>query len=337
MNRFETTICRSLVLIGFFIQFGKPHAAFAQGFGDAFEEDEESSGELNEAEQAEMELILKLEACKETPETAECQEFFIQYGEDLGVDLDQYILKEEPVQEVETQTEVEQVEIEQESDGAPTKIVDWNTNLRNPDDVRSYYNQSKSAVSLGYGYVANNPMVTRLAYVAESRYNLGKVQVYGSFRYYPDLGSNDLKGLTVKLVEIGNNRSSQSNFEQPVEKVLLGVSAGIEVPLLYLGGINARGSMLSAFGGIGMMTAKKYYAFSDNEVVSLRYTGQTARVPLNVGVRHEMHGLNKSLGILTTAGFDIYRADAPQYDPGVPPSAQIYNDLTTSVSLVWRP
>ena len=69
--------------------------AFAQGFDDAFEEEDTSSEEMNEAEQAEIELISKLEDCKETPETNECQEFFIQYGEDLGVDLEQYVLPEE--------------------------------------------------------------------------------------------------------------------------------------------------------------------------------------------------------------------------------------------------
>ena len=63
---------------------------FAQDFGDAFEEG--TSRELNNAEQAEMELIFKLERCKETPQTQECQEFFILYGEELGVDLDQYVL-----------------------------------------------------------------------------------------------------------------------------------------------------------------------------------------------------------------------------------------------------
>ena len=328
MSEYNTKVCWTMAGMLVYVAFMNP--AFAQGFDDAFGEDE-SSSEFNDAEQAEMELILKLEACKETPETAECQEFFIQYGEDLGVDLNQYILKEEPTQEV------EQDFVEQDLDDTPTKVADWSTNLRNPENVRLYYNQSNSAVSLGYSYVANNPMVTRTGAIVEGRYNLGKVQVYGSFRYFSDLGSNDLKGLTKKLIEIANNRSNQSNFEQSVEKMMLGVSAGVEVPLLYLGGINTKGSMLSAFGGIGMMSSKQYYAYSDNEVVSLRYSGRTTHVPLNVGVRHEVHRLNKSLGILTTAGFDIYRADAPLYDPNEPASPQIYNDLTTSISLVWRP
>ena len=68
-------------------------SVFAQGFGDAFEE-EDRSAEFNNAEQAEMELILKLEACKETPETKDCQDFFIQYGDELGVNLEQYVLPE---------------------------------------------------------------------------------------------------------------------------------------------------------------------------------------------------------------------------------------------------
>ena len=42
--------------------------------------------------------------------------------------------------------------------------------------------------------------------------------------YFPDLGSQDLKGLTQKLVEIANNRSNAGSFEQPVEKMLLDAS-----------------------------------------------------------------------------------------------------------------
>ena len=71
-------------------------SANAQDFGDAFEDTETSSSTLNSAEKGDLDLILQLEKCKQTPETDECQEFFIQYGEDLGVDREKYIIKDKP-------------------------------------------------------------------------------------------------------------------------------------------------------------------------------------------------------------------------------------------------
>ena len=57
----------------------------------------------------------------------------------------------------------------------------------------------------------------------------------GAFIYSPDLGENDLKGLTNTLVQIAASSSSSSvEFQQPLEKMLLGATfAARWAPILW--------------------------------------------------------------------------------------------------------
>ena len=132
-------------------------AVFAQEFGDAFE-DEGNSGEFNNAEQAEMELILKLEACKETPETKDCQEFFLQHGDELGVDLEKYVLPEK----VEVDQPIDEDNFEFPEEPILESAMDDSTTL---DSEPTEFNKSIGLVS-GVGsfqalnFIQGGPSVT---------------------------------------------------------------------------------------------------------------------------------------------------------------------------------
>ena len=94
---------------------------FAQGFGDAFEEQEDDSKGSQETEQADLELLLQLETCKETPDTKACQQFFKDYGAYLGVDLEQYTQPTEEQQTLDSvdNKEAEKNEVQQETFAKP--------------------------------------------------------------------------------------------------------------------------------------------------------------------------------------------------------------------------
>ena len=223
---------------------------------------------------------------------------------------------------------------------AQAALENRNTDLT-PDVVqnRFFLKEGRYEITAAGGYVPNNPMVTRLAGSLFGAYHINeKFAGEFAFMYFPDLGSNDLKGLTQKLVEIANNRSNQSNFEQPVEKMLLDASFAARWSPIY-GKINLIGENVLNFdfyftGGLGMISSKKYYAYSDNEVISLRYSGRTTHVPLNAGLGLNIF-LNQSLALKLDARSFIYRADAPQYDPNEPAVPRVYSDIVTSVGISY--
>ena len=86
-------------------------------------------------------------------------------------------------------------------------------------------------------------------------------------------------------------------------------------------------------GGLGMISSKKYYAYSDNEVISLRYSGRTTHVPLNAGL-----GLNiffePIFGSQVGCSFFHLSCPCPIYDPN--DVGQQNNAASTMTSsLLW--
>ena len=213
-----------------------------------------------------------------------------------------------------------------------------------PDVVqnRFFLKEGRFEITAASGYVPNNPMVTRFSGSLFGAYHMNeKFAGEFAFMYFPDLGSNDLKGLTQKLVEIATNRSNQSNFEQPVEKAMLGASFAARWSPIY-GKINLIGENVLNFdfymtGGLGMLSAKSYYAYSDQDVISLRYDSNKLHIPLNVGIGTNLF-INQSLAIKIDARSFVYRAPAPVYDPTDVEQLnkqRIYNDIVTSVGVSY--
>jgi hypothetical protein len=90
-------------------------------------------------------------------------------------------------------------------------------------------------------------------------------------------------------------------------------------------------------GGLGMLSAKSYYAYSDQDVISLRYDSNKLHIPLNVGIGTNLF-INQSLAIKIDARSFVYRAPAPVYDPTDVEQLnkqRIYNDIVTSVGVSY--
>jgi outer membrane beta-barrel protein len=218
-------------------------------------------------------------------------------------------------------------------------------NQDNTQDVvqnRFFLKEGRFELSGTAGYVPNNPMVQRFSGGFLGAYHLNeRFAAEGAVMYFPDLGSNDLKGLTQKLVEIANSRSSGSNFEQPVEKMMLGATVAARWSPIY-GKINLLGENVLNFdlyltGGFGMISTKAYYAYADeNDSVQLRFEGNRVHPPITAGLGTNLF-VNQSLAVKLDVRSLIYRAPAPIYDPNQADlnEYRIYNDIVTSVGISY--
>jgi outer membrane beta-barrel protein len=192
------------------------------------------------------------------------------------------------------------------------------------------------------GYVPNNPMVSRISGGFMGAYHLSeKFAAEGSIMYFPDRSNNDLKSLTKELVNIASDRSGQSNFEQPVQKMMLGATFVARWSPIY-GKINLLGESVLNFdlyfiGGLGMLSSKKYYAYSDSDTILLRFEGNEVTVPVNVGIGMDFF-VTQSVAVKLDARSFLYRAAAPIYDPDDQEQLnrmRIYNDIVTSVGVSY--
>ncbi len=192
------------------------------------------------------------------------------------------------------------------------------------------------------GYVPNNPMVQRISGGFFGAYHLSeKFAAEGAVMYFPDLSSNDLKSLTKELVNIASDRSGQSNFEQPVQKMMLGATFVARWSPIY-GKINLIGESVLNFdlyfvGGLGMLSSKKYYAYAEDDTIQLRFEGNEVTVPVNVGLGMDFF-VTQSVAVKLDARSFIYRAPAPIYDPDDQEQLnrmRIYNDIVTSIGVSY--
>lgn len=220
--------------------------------------------------------------------------------------------------------------------------------IRNQDVIhdvvqnRFFLKEGRFEISGVAGYVPNNPMVQRFSGGFLGAYHLNeKFAAEGAIMYFPDLGANDLKGLTTKLVEIANSRSSGGTFEQPVEKMMLGATFAARWSPIY-GKINLLGENVLNFdlyftGGLGMISTKKaYVSAGDDGAVILRPDGNQVHPPVTVGLGTNFF-LNQSLAVKLDVRSLIYRAPAPIYDISQADSNEyrIYNDIVTSIGVSY--
>ncbi|MCP4809889.1 MAG: outer membrane beta-barrel domain-containing protein [Proteobacteria bacterium] len=196
------------------------------------------------------------------------------------------------------------------------------------------------------GVVPNNPMVKRrlggvlLAYHFSETFAAG-----GQLLYAPDLGSNDLKGLTNTLVTIAHNGEANVEFQQPLDKLILGATFSANWIPVY-GKINLVGETVLNFdlylsGGLGMLSIAKYYAVFDQQKfqegdpvpVSLLEPTQKVRVPVNLAIGADIF-LTQTLALKLDARSYVYWDLAPQYDPNNPPEdGRLYNIFIASAGL----
>lgn len=231
-------------------------------------------------------------------------------------------------------------------EAAQTALENRNKNMTpNVVQNRFFLKEGRYEFTGAVGYVPNNPMVTRTAGSVFAAYHISeRFAAEGAFMYFPDLGTNDLKGLALTLVDIGNSKSG-SDFKQPVEKMLLDASFAARWSPIY-GKINLIGERVLNFdfyftGGLGMISSKKYNAVYDSSLgsIGLDYIASATHIPINAGMGLNLF-LNQSLAIKLDARSFIYRGEniyssVTGGSDTTGPDFRIYNDIVTSVGVSY--
>lgn len=209
---------------------------------------------------------------------------------------------------------------------------------------RFFLKEDRFEIAPILGYVPNNPMVRRYTGGVLGAYHFSETfAAEFAFIYAPDLGTNDLKGLTNTLVFIANSDGGgegSSAFQQPVDKMALGSTFAARWAPIY-GKINLIGETVINFdlygvAGLGLLTINKYYARFDSSQesqVRLDLAESKSTVPLNLGLGFNFF-INQSIALKIDARSYLYIDDQPQYDEDVDVTEQrLYNDLITSAGI----
>ena len=175
------------------------------------------------------------------------------------------------------------------------ELTDGETNY-NVVQNRFFLKQDRFELSPMAGYVPNNPFAKRYIGGVLAAWHFSEtLAAEGAFLYSPDLGVNDLKDLTHTLVGIAREGSGDVEFQQPVDKMLLGATVAARWAPVY-GKINLLGERVLNFdlygtAGLGLLTVNKYYAVYDDDVLraSSRPAGRRGQ-PVAAQPRHR-HGL----------------------------------------------
>lgn len=195
------------------------------------------------------------------------------------------------------------------------------------------------------GYVPNNPMVKRFVASLLGAYHFSETfAAEGAFLFSPDLGKNDLKGLTHTLVDIAHTGSGTDSaaFQQPLDKMVMGATFAARWAPFY-GKINLIGESVinfDAYGvmGLGMLSLQQYYAVYDEGVGQPPYTNlvtQEKKVVItpNFGLGFNFF-LNQAMALKIDARSYFYVGKKPQYDPDVEVTdSRLYNNFVASVGL----
>ncbi len=201
------------------------------------------------------------------------------------------------------------------------------------------------------GYVPNNPFARRYIGGILLAYHLSEsLSAEGAIMYSPDLDVNDLKGLTSTLVQIAYQGDPSGDFQQPVEKMILGATfAGRWAPVY--GKINLLGEQVLNFdfygtGGLGLLSISEYYATYNTDygtgaeggdsVVALAHQENKSKIAVNLGVGFDFF-LTQSLALKLDARNYLYVDSEPDYDPNdngsEPLGSRLYNVFIASAGI----
>ncbi len=223
---------------------------------------------------------------------------------------------------------------EARGDNAPFNVV----------QNRFFLKEGRFEVTPILGYVPNNPMVKRYVGGLLGAYHLSETfAAEGAFLYSPDFDTSDLKGLTETLVTIPYQSDPNTNFQQPLDKMIMGATFAARWAPVY-GKINLIGESVlnfDAYGvaGVGMLSLRSYAATYNDEAgegqssVSLDPKGASAKLTPNIGIGFNFF-LNQTLAFKIDARNYFYIGPKPQYDrsEGVTED-RLYSNLVASVGL----
>jgi outer membrane beta-barrel protein len=216
-----------------------------------------------------------------------------------------------------------------------------------PDNVvqnRFFLKTGRMEATPILGYVPNNPMVKRYVGGLLGAYHFSETfAAEGAFLYSPDLGKNDLKGLTHTLVAIPGMASgdSEPDFVQPLDKMIMGATFAARWAPFY-GKINIIGESVlnfDAYGvaGLGMLSMQSYLAKYDDSSgqpdTMLELNEKKVVLTPNLGMGFNFF-LNQTMALKIDARSYFYIGKKPQYDPDVPVDEnRLYSNFVASVGL----
>jgi outer membrane beta-barrel protein len=208
---------------------------------------------------------------------------------------------------------------------------------------RFFLKQNRFEVSVIGGLVPNNPFAKRYVGGVDLAYHLSEEFAFeGMLTYSPDLGIDDLKGLTSALVVIAQGNSS-GTFQQPLDKVTLSAAFSARWSPLY-GKINLVGETVLNFdlyvtGGIGMLAKQNYFAVYDAGSPVLVSLQAPPSSPNEVEIAPVLGtGMNffltQGMALKLDARMGLYIDNKPQYDPDeIVTEQRLYNNFVVAAGL----
>jgi outer membrane beta-barrel protein len=216
-----------------------------------------------------------------------------------------------------------------------------------PIENRFFLKANRFEIAPVLGYVPNNPFARRYVGGVLLAYHISEsIAAEGAILYSPDLGQDDLKGLTSTLVQIAHQGDPDAGFQQPVDKMTLGATFALRWAPVY-GKINLLGEQVLNFDfygtvGLGLLSRAEYYATynegfltdGSGSPVMLSPANNTYTVPANIGVGFDFF-LSQSVALKLDARSYLYVGDQPDYDPNddTELGKRLYNNFIASVGV----
>ncbi|MEC7984460.1 MAG: outer membrane beta-barrel domain-containing protein [Myxococcota bacterium] len=212
-----------------------------------------------------------------------------------------------------------------------------------PGELTLYNKGGQLEISAAAGLQLNNPMVDRRVVSVSGVYYLqDRLGLEAHAAYSPDLGLTDVKGLTKTLVLIAHSGSADLEFQQPLDKMELGLTFGARwTPIRatsYPIGQNVIKTDIYGTAGLGFLSTNLYYAqYDPTNMVTLVNAGRKIRIPVQAGWGIKFF-LNKSFSFNIDHRHYFYQGLKPQYDPEVPVNeSQIYHNHIASLGVSFFP
>ena len=206
-------------------------------------------------------------------------------------------------------------------------------------DNRFFTKTKRFELSPMFGYVPNNPFAQRFVGGVAGGYHFSEsFALQAMVSYSPDLGQNDLKGLTRTLLRIAAV-ANEAGFQQPLDKVTISFAANAVWAPLY-GKINLLGETILNFdlyfvAGLHVSSKTNYFARLDTpndpgSPIGLAPAGNEAVFGPTLGMGFNFF-LTQSVALKIDARMNFFIDEQPAYDPNIPPAGnRLYNNFVTS-------
>ncbi len=213
---------------------------------------------------------------------------------------------------------------------------------QNPVQNRFFLKAKRFELAPEVGLVPNNPFVRRFTVALGFGYHFTEtLSLQGNFAYAPDLGKRDVKTLAPILLK----RATDPNFRQPIDKVTLSASFGVQWAPIY-GKINILGETVVNFDfygylGLGLVVQNRYATIENPnpqdsttlQFFNLEKDKTAVHVAPNIGLGGDFF-ITHALALKLDGRFAIFPDDKPQYDVAVAPEGQrVVSQFTASVGL----